>query len=111
GLVDGHRITGSENTDILHTGILRHGAAVAVHGKIFHHVDKSDLAPEMFRHTHGRVRHGLRELIDAGMLIPGLKTVVCLSSRVNQRLSCPAGTADGQLLERSAVSSHGMTFE
>ena len=45
------------------------------------------------------------------MLLPGLEAVVGLAGGVDQRLACPGGAADGQLLQGAAVAAHGVTFE
>ena len=111
GLIDGHRVQRGQNADVLHAGVLRHRAAVAVHGQILHHVDEGDLPLKMLRHAGGSISHGLREDHGAGVLLPGLEAVVGLAGGVDQGLAPGAGTADGQLLQSSAVAAHGVPLE
>ena len=111
GLVDGYRICGSQDTDIFHTWVFCHSTAVAVYGKIFHNIDKSDLSFKMLYNTGSRVSHSFRKCRFAGMLIPGLITIIRFSSGMDQSLASSGCAADGKLLQSSSVSAHGMSFE
>src|SRR5699024_5831978 len=97
--------------DVLHAGVLGHGAAVTVHRQVLHHVDKGDLALEVLHHAHGGVGHGLGEHHAAGVLLPGLIAVVGPAAGVDQGLARPGGAADGQLFEGPAVAAHGVRSE
>ena len=60
-LIDRDRVERGENADVLHAGVLRHGAAVAVHGEVFHHVHKRHVAVEIIHNGACRVRHARKE--------------------------------------------------
>ena len=105
-LIDGDRVQGYQNTDVLHTGILCHVAAVAVYADVFHYVDIHCLALKPVCNRPGGVCHGFQE----GILLP-IPEMVGVAHTVDIGFSVGGCKTDGQLLQRAAVATHGMSFE
>ncbi len=105
-LVNRDRIQGSQDPDVSHAGIFRHGTAVTVHRHILHDVDVDDISLEIVHDTRCGVRHGFEERI-----------MVCVSEvgrvarAVDIGFSHGGGDAYGELLDRPAVAAHGMPLK
>ena len=110
-LVKRHGIQGRQHTDVPHARILRDRTAVAVHGKVLHHADKRGVAAEKLHYGSRRLRHRLTERVLFGAVVPKNTLIRHLAAGVDQALALRGGAADGKLLERAAVTAHGVTFE
>ena len=110
-LIDRDRVERGENADVLHAGVLRHGAAVTVHGEVFHHIHERHAAVEIIHNGACRVRHARKEHVLRRKAVPELALVGRRAAGVNPHLARSGGAADGELLERSAVAAHRVALE
>ncbi len=74
-LIDRDRVERGENADVLHAGVLRHGAAVTVHGEVFHHIHERHAAVEIIHNGACRVRHARKEHVLRRKAVPELALV------------------------------------
>ena len=70
GAVQRDGVKAREDAHIVHAGVLGHGAAVAVNGKILHDGDIGDLARKVLCHGGGGVCHGFKEGVLFGAVLP-----------------------------------------
>ena len=123
-LVDCERIRGGENPDVVHIGFLGVSVAIAVHAQTVQNVDKGDalFVPHVIANALGRFRHGFQELQLVFVALRQVEPAAPKASRigatagVNQRLAgflrgFAASESDGQVLNRSAETSHRMALE
>ena len=105
-LVDSNGILRDQNTNVGNAGILRHGAAVAIDRHVFHHVHIDGVALKVFHNRHGRIRHSTLKFVGIGT--PDL---LRLAGTMDIGFTKRRSVADGQLLQRTAVATHGMALE
>mgnify|MGYP003178760854 CR=1 FL=1 len=63
GLVQRHRVKGSQNADVLHLRVMGVGIAIAVNGQLVHHVDIQNPVPEVIGHRLSGGGHGLQKVV------------------------------------------------
>lgn len=107
GAVQRDGVKAREDAHIVHAGVLGHGAAVAVNGKILHDGDIGNLARKVLCHGGGGVCHGFKEGVLLGAVLPQDVLIGDLAAGMDVRLAGAGRAADGQLLERTAVAAIG----
>ncbi len=106
-LVDGQRVGGSEDADVMHIRLGRIAVAVAIHGQAIQYADEDDVVAHGTVHTLGRVRHGLQERV---LLAPDAAAGAGTAG-VDPDLAHRRTEADGDVLDRPAEARHGVALE
>ena len=117
GLVKGHRIGRGQDAVVFQFHRCGMIHAVAIDAHVVHHADEDDalLPVEVVHHSLRGSSHRLEESVLVADVFgsPEFSHVefLHLACRVDIGLAVTAGTPDGQVLERTAVAAHGVTFE
>ncbi len=111
GLVEGHRVGGSQDAVVLQPGGGGVAHAVAIDREIVHHIDIDDLGAEIVGYRLGGGGHALAEVVATGHAHGPHIGARGLACRVYVGLAFGRGDTDGLIFEHASEAGHHMAFE